>query len=215
VRAVLSTPAVRLIVIAAIVGLSIVNWIGFPWRIPLVALLAMAVVLAETGTTAPMGLRWPLPWRATLAWAFGLALAAIALSTALEPIFERFTSVEIDYSGSGALRDNLPLLMRLGAGALLSASLGEEIVFRGFLLHQLASLVGPRPWRLAAAVLAAAALFGSAHANQELPGVLLTGTLGALFGAAFFASGRNLAALILAHALVDAWGLFTLYRGWY
>jgi hypothetical protein len=116
-RAVLSTPAVRLIVIAAIVSLSIVDWIGFPWRIPLVALLAIAIVLAETGTTVPIGLRWPLPWRATLVWASGLALAAIALSTALEPFFERLTGVEVDYSGYGALRGNLPLVMSLGAGA--------------------------------------------------------------------------------------------------
>jgi membrane protease YdiL (CAAX protease family) len=88
----------------------------------------------------------------------------------------RITGVEIDYSGYSALRGNLPLVMSLGAGALLSAALGEEIVFRGFLLDQLASLTGKRPWRLAAAVVAAAALFGYAHANQELPGVRLTGT---------------------------------------
>lgn len=60
-----------------------------------------------------------------------------------------------------------------------------------------------------------ATLFGAAHWDQDLPGVLATGTAGLLFGAAFFLSRRNLPALILAHGLVDTWGLYALYRGWY
>jgi membrane protease YdiL (CAAX protease family) len=214
-RALLNRPVIRVIVIAAIVTLSMVEWIGFPWRQPLVALLAIAVVLGETGTTEPIGLRWPLRARATLAWTVGVTLASIAVSSALEPVFEWLTGIETDYSGYGPLRNNLPLVLRLGAEAWLSAAIGEEIVFRGFLLHELASLMGTSRWRLAAAVALGAVLFGYAHANQELPGVLLTGTLGALAGAAFFASGRNLPALILAHGLVDTWGLYTLYRGWF
>src|SRR5690606_3641350 len=123
--------------------------------------------------------------------------------------------IEVDYSGYGPLRDNAPLVVVLGAQAWLSAAVGEELVFRGFLLHELASLFGANRRGRAVAVLVGAVVFGYAHANQELPGVLLTGIVGALMGAAYFASGRNLPALILAHGLIDTWGLYTLYLGWY
>lgn len=214
-RALLHRPSIRVTLIAAIITLSLVEWARFPWRLPLVALLASAIVLAETGTLAPIGLRWPLRARATLAWTLGLTLGVIALSTVLEPVLEWLTGIEVDYSGYGPLRDNRALVLGLGARAWLSAAIGEEVVFRGFLLHELASLLGTSGWRRAVAVVGGAALFGAAHANQELPGVLLTGLIGAFVGTAFFASGRNLPALILAHGLVDSWGLYTLYRGWF
>lgn len=214
-RDILTHPAVRLLLVAAIVVLAIVQWVPFPWRMPLVALLAIAIVRAEAGTIAPIGLRWPLDVRTTFAWALGLALATIALSALLEPLFERLTGVDVDYTSYGALRDNASLVARLTAAAWLSAAIGEELVFRGFLLHELGEVVGTRGTRRAGVVLASAALFGLAHANQELPGVLLTASAAILFGAAFFASGRNIVALMLAHGLVDTWGLFTLYLGWY
>jgi membrane protease YdiL (CAAX protease family) len=160
-------------------------------------------------------LKRPLRPRATLAWAVGVTLVVIAASAVLEPAFEWLTGVDVDYTGYGPLQDNLPLVLRLGAAAWLSAAVGEEIVFRGFLLHELSALLGASRGRHAAAVMVGAVLFGYAHANQELPGVLLTGTVGAITGAAFFASGRNLPALMLAHGLIDTWGLYTLYRGWY
>lgn len=109
--------ALRLFLIAAIVALSIVEWIGFPWRLPLVALLALVLVRLQFGTLAPVGLAWPVRWRATLAWAVGLALVTVAVSAALEPLFEYATGVEVDYSGYGALRNNAPLVLALLGGA--------------------------------------------------------------------------------------------------
>lgn len=53
------------------------------------------------------------------------------------------------------------------------------------------------------------------HASQGVSGVLLTGLVGAVFGYAYLRSNRNLWALILAHGLVDTWGVTTLYLGWY
>ncbi|WP_164675425.1 CPBP family intramembrane glutamic endopeptidase, partial [Xanthomonas citri] len=58
-------------------------------------------------------------------------------------------------------------------------------------------------------------VFGAMHASQGVSGVLLTGLVGAVFGYAYLRSNRNLWALILAHGLVDTWGVTTLYLGWY
>jgi len=48
------------------------------------------------------------------------------------------------------------------------------------------------------------ALFGAAHAYQNLLGILITGTLGVLMGVLVLASGRNLWPVIIGHGLFDA-----------
>ncbi|WP_228737514.1 CPBP family intramembrane glutamic endopeptidase, partial [Xanthomonas euvesicatoria] len=58
-------------------------------------------------------------------------------------------------------------------------------------------------------------VFGAMHASQGISGIALTGIVGAAFGYAYLRSNRNLLALILAHGLVDTWGVTTLYLGWY
>jgi membrane protease YdiL (CAAX protease family) len=52
------------------------------------------------------------------------------------------------------------------------------------------------------------ALFGAAHAYQNLLGIAITGTLGILMGLLVLASGRNLWAVIVGHGLFDAVVLF-------
>jgi hypothetical protein len=53
-------------------------------------------------------------------------------------------------------------------------------------------------------VLMQGALFGAAHAYQNLLGIAITGTLGILMGLLVLASGRNLWAVIIGHGLFDA-----------
>jgi hypothetical protein len=48
------------------------------------------------------------------------------------------------------------------------------------------------------------ALFGAAHAYQNLLGIAITGTLGILMGLLVLASGCNLWAVIIGHGLFDA-----------
>jgi uncharacterized protein len=48
------------------------------------------------------------------------------------------------------------------------------------------------------------ALFGAAHAYQNLLGIAITGTLGILMGLLVLALGRNLWAVIIGHGLFDA-----------
>ena len=48
------------------------------------------------------------------------------------------------------------------------------------------------------------ALFGVAHAYQNLLGIAITGTLGVLMGLIVLASGRNLWLVIIGHGLFDA-----------
>lgn len=81
----------------------------------------------------------------------------------------------------------------------ISAGICEEIVFRGWLLSTLHGTLSLAGMPL---ILAAAAIFGLAHAYQGITGVLLTALAGALFCGLYVATGSLLVPIVL-HTLVD------------
>jgi membrane protease YdiL (CAAX protease family) len=94
---------------------------------------------------------------------------------------------------------------------LIVAGLGEETVFRGFLLHRGRRLLGDTNGARAVAVIAAAAIFGAAHYwTQGIPGVQQATIFGLVFGAISVAT-RRLWLLIVAHAAFDLTALALIY----
>ena len=80
----------------------------------------------------------------------------------------------------------------------LAAGLGEEIVYRGYLLAVLAPLFDG-PWT---AALVSSMAFAVLHAYQGPVGIVRSGLLGFLFAAAFLLHG-SLWPVIAVHAGVD------------
>jgi uncharacterized protein len=209
-------PLTRIAIAAAIVALAYYRWVPMPWRQPIVALVAMAWIWCETRGLSVIGFKRPDAWKATLGWAL-LATAAsiIGVTLIVEPVLVALSGEAPDYTHYGPFVGNFPLVAAYFGKALFSAVIAEEIIFRGFLLHQLLSLPGRSRAARVAAVLLAGAIFGAAHYAQGWTGMVLTGLSGTIFGAVFLLSGRNLWAVILAHGLVDIFGLGTLYFGYY
>ncbi|WP_044103655.1 CPBP family intramembrane glutamic endopeptidase, partial [Xanthomonas citri] len=85
-----------------------------------------------------------------------------------------------DYSAYGALRNNAPAAMQLIGYAWISAAIGEELVFRAFLMHQLEALFDRVGLGRIGAAVAGGVVFGAMHASQGVSGVLLTGLVGAV-----------------------------------
>ncbi len=81
-----------------------------------------------------------------------------------------------------------------------SAGICEEVVFRGWLL---ATLHGPLSLSGTALVVAAAVIFGLAHAYQGVTGVILTALAGAFFCGLYVITGSLLVPILL-HILIDA-----------
>ncbi|MDH3732926.1 MAG: CPBP family intramembrane metalloprotease [Gemmatimonadota bacterium] len=79
------------------------------------------------------------------------------------------------------------------------AAVGEEVVFRGFLLWTLASWTSS-PWFAAAVV---SLSFGLAHGYQKLAGIVRSGTLGMLLAVPTILTG-SLFPAILAHFWINA-----------
>jgi membrane protease YdiL (CAAX protease family) len=85
----------------------------------------------------------------------------------------------------------------------ISAGIGEEIVFRGYLQKQFQAATGS----IVAAVILQGVIFGLAHTYQGWKQVIVIATLGILYGA-LAAWRRSLRANMLAHAWSD------IFEGW-
>lgn len=162
-----------------------------------------------------LGLRAPAgPGR--LAWQTGLLLAvSLLVIQLLMPLIFKVTGNLPDISRFEAIAGDLSLYLSALAIVWLSAGLGEEMLFRGFLMHRLAALLSGDPAPSAAAWYAAAALqavlFGALHAYQGVPGILVTGVLGFILGIGVVRSGGNLWPAILTHGLIDTISLTAMY----
>lgn len=127
-----------------------------------------------------------------LVWTGGLTLAALAvlavgrlLGAREAPVLERLLPRK---AGERAVFVVLSL----------SAGIGEELAFRGFLLPALRVASGS----IAVAVVVSSLAFGMLHSYQRIGGVLRAGILGALLSAPLLATG-SLFPSMAAHALID------------
>lgn len=86
--------------------------------------------------------------------------------------------------------------------AWLAAGLGEELLYRGFLMDRLLRLrgVGNRIWLV---IVIQAVLFGLPHLYQGLSGVVITAVVGLWLGWLRIRDRGNLWVCVLAHAAVD------------
>ena len=95
--------------------------------------------------------------------------------------------------------------------AWLSAAVGEEIVFRMFLLEQIEKIIGSNQLVKVFACFFAGVVFGFGHAYQGGAGILGTSLVGLTFCAAYYLSRKNVVALILAHGIINTYWLIHLY----
>ena len=85
------------------------------------------------------------------------------------------------------------------------AGVGEEIVYRGFLITYLREMLGTSPWAIGASLLLPAVSFGLAHLYQGGQAVVKIVAMALLFGFFFYRTG-SLWPLILLHTGIDAVG---------
>jgi len=212
----LSHPLARALQAAGIVSLVLFVTIPFPWHIPLVALAAMALVWLETGSLRALGFTRPTSWKRSLLWALGVAVFGILfVDHVLDPFLHWLTGTKPDLSGLGPLEGNLKLTLAVMGQAMFSAAIAEEIVFRGFLLHHLTRLFGTVTMGRWIAIIVGSGIFAAAHFGQGLVGMVEVAAVAVAISWAFLRSGRDIWAMILAHALTDIWGLTMVYLGWY
>ena len=160
---------------------------------------------------ADYGLRRTPAWRAVLLGVI-VAVAIVALiKFGLIPIFKTIAPRPPDIAYLLPIRGNTPGLVFVLLMVWTTAAFGEEMLFRGFVLNEMAGLIGNSEAARWLAAMATGVLFGVGHLHQGLAGVLLASASGCLFGAAYLLLKRNLWPVIIAHGLIDTVSMTSIY----
>lgn len=115
-----------------------------------------------------------------------------------------------DLSGYAFLKGNAGLVALTLLAVYIGSSLGEEVVFRGFLITRLQEIFKgwwPSFW----AVLISGLLFGLAHVAWGLMGMIQTAFMGWALGYCYLRFGRNLWVTFLAHMYMDTLLILQMY----
>lgn len=132
-----------------------------------------------------------------------------------QPLLTRLLGKPPDLSGFPAVRGNLKFALAMIALIWILAAFGEELVYRGYLMNRVADLGRGTRTAWIASLFLISALFGFAHYQQGLTGIIEEGSDGLILGLMYLACGRNLAIPIVAHGVCDTIDIALLFLGKY
>jgi membrane protease YdiL (CAAX protease family) len=165
------------------------------------ALAAVGVVLARGGTLADLGFRRPERWAMVPFQVAGILVAFIAAQTLAPLLVSSFISMpEPDLSRYDSIAGNLGAAIAMVLILPLTASIPEEIIYRGFLIGRLSEIFGRNTQGAIMTVLVQAIVFGAIHFQWGVGGMIVTAIMGIVWGTAYLLCGRNLWIVILAHS---------------
>jgi membrane protease YdiL (CAAX protease family) len=180
--------------------------------IPSLVLLVMALVslaARRTGFTS-LGLR-RLRGLGTVGVVFCLTIlwSVFQLSVTM-PIANHVSGRKQDLDAYADLQGNVRLLMVYLVLGWVLGGLVEELAYRGYLLTRIRDAVGRGRGPAVAAVLGSSLLFGIAHTEQGLVGVVIVTLDGVFFCALRYGFG-SLWASVLAHGFNNSLGFLTFF----
>lgn len=116
-----------------------------------------------------------------------------------------------DTSGYHHLKGNLPMVLLTLLAVYVTASFGEELIYRGFLITRLAELGSGSKAAWGAAVVTSSVVFGLIHYQWGLAGMIQTGFMGLALGVSYLRVQRNLWVTVLAHGYMDTILILQMY----
>lgn len=177
------------------------------------ALVALAIVRYRGESLASLGFRRPQRWLTAPLWAIGILAAYLAAQAVIPPLLGFFIEIPPpDLSRHNPIYQNLPQALLLALLLPVTASIPEEIIYRGFILNRLLRSFGDSPAGLIAAVVVQGLIFGSVHFGWGIGGMFATAIMGMIWGAAYIMCGRNLWIMIIAHSLAHILFVVQLYH---
>ena len=111
-----------------------------------------------------------------------------------------FSIPEPDLSRHSEVAGNVSAALTMALVLPLTASIPEEIIYRGFLIGKLSDLFGRSSGGAVLSVLVQSLIFGSIHFQWGAGGMVMTAIMGAVWGTAYLLCNRNLWVVILAHS---------------
>ncbi len=200
-----------LILVAAIILITSFRRVPGIGVVIALAIIGLLIWLRGDGL-AGLGFFPPESWGMIILWSFLLGIAIqFGSALLLEPFSDKVTNSRTDHSLFESLRGNLKNFLLLLVTVWVLVAFLEEIIFRGYMMGDIAELFGTSKPALAVNLILTSIVFGLAHWYQGRSGALSTGIIGAVLGILFITSGFNLWLPILTHGFIDTIGLFLIY----
>jgi uncharacterized protein len=163
-----------------------------------------------------VGLERRESWRKTI-------LAGVAAGAGIEllelfvtqPLLVRLTGRMPDLSDFLALRHNLKMLLLALVLTWTLAAFGEEMAYRGYLMNRIAEVAHGSRAAWGASLVLSSLVFGSAHMDQGITGMIENAIDGALLGLLYLRGRSSLAAPVIAHGVTDTVDFLLLFLGIY
>jgi membrane protease YdiL (CAAX protease family) len=175
---------------------------------------ASLVLVWAWGTKTPwrdLGFVRPRSWVLTIV---GGIIAGVALKLLMKAVVMPLLGAPPVNPAYSYLKGNTEALPGFLANVIITAGIGEEILWRGFLFERMGKLWGTTRRAKFATVFITATLFGLAHyVNQHWMGVEQAFIVGLVFGT-YFVITRRLWPLMVAHAAFDVIAVLIVYYGW-
>jgi membrane protease YdiL (CAAX protease family) len=162
---------------------------------------AVGMVFLRGGTLADLGLKRPKRW-ATVPLQVAAILVVFVTAQSIAPaLISTFISMpEPDLSRYDSISGNLGAAIAMALALPFTASIPEEVIYRGFLIGRLSEIFGRNVGGSSMAVLVQALVFGAIHFQWGIGGMLLAFIMGVVWGVAYLLCDRNLWVVILAHS---------------
>ena len=178
------------------------------WGIPM-ALSVIGVITWFKGLGwSDFGFRRPGSWPRTIF--VGLITAVVLQSAAILQIKLGGPIPEI--SAFSQIKNNPWALLGYLVISWTFAGVGEEIIWRGFIMTQISRLFDDRKIGWTIGLISSAIIFGLVHAYQGIPGIVMTGITGIVFGLVYLNSKQNLWSSIFAHAFTDSLAFLLIFN---
>ncbi len=175
---------------------------------------AVALVYFRGGSLRGLGLVRPRSWLTVPLWVVGILAAYFAMQVLVPRLVGFFIELPApDLSRHAGVTGNLRAALTLALVLPFSASIPEEIIYRGFLMGRLDAVFGRHRTGTVATVLVQSLIFGSVHFGWGVGGMIVTTVMGAVWGTAYVLCGRNLWIMILAHSTGHLLLVAQLYAG--
>ena len=196
----------------------IADWKGFIPFTKTLFLLALGWISLRL-----RGMRWKdIGWSVYRTWKHTLAIGTIAgiLIVAFElfvsgPLLTYWTGKPADLAEFRPLVGSFKLLLLVLALNWTIAAIGEEFVYRGYLLNRLAEFGKGRRMSWMASAIASSVVFAFAHTYQGVTGVVEAGIDGLLLAVLYLRFDRRLSLPVIAHGVSNTVDLVLIYLGKY
>lgn len=184
----------------------------FPYTFMVIILTILTLVYGTDRTLSSIGLQLNAVCFKTVKTVLILFVIVIPiLDFIIQPLLNKWIGAVVDYSAFKPLAGNECMYLKYVLYVLISAAIGEEILFRGFVFRQLQILWLGSKWSTYLKVVISAVLFSLPHLYQGWSGLIMTFIFGLLFATVYVKSKYNLLVTIFLHALIDVMFLTLAY----